>query len=345
MLVIHTADWHIGCCRAFDQYTPDDPPSLTRPRAALDELLTVLVREKPQALVIAGDVFHHPDPTHDERAICADFLQRCPVPVLGITGNHDRYGAGWNDTCLNWLVALGRRSGHLFFDQPGLLYLADVAWIAIPYYKWKSTDFELIVSHFLSQLPARWDKPVIVVAHALFSGAVLDHGGMEVDRVRVPYDERVTYYALGDVHLRQKLGPRAYYSGSMFQTRFGERLPKGVILRDLDHDRQRFVSITSPRQLIQLETLPKTWPDAHVSLRLPEPASEPLPTCVVSVKMERIKETPTPDVEASTESDDENPLVGLREYLSAKIENEATVEFTYDLGKKLVDRLWKPTGV
>jgi DNA repair exonuclease SbcCD nuclease subunit len=301
--------------------------------------LTLINLEKPDALVIAGDVFHHPDPTHRERALFAEFLERCPVPVVGIAGNHDRYGHAWGDTCLNWVVSIGRKSGHLFFDKPGLICVANIAWIMIPYFAWKSTDYELLVSHYLAALPSRWSGPVVVVAHAYFVGAIMDHGYRNVDRARVPASDRVTYYALGDIHLRQKIGSRQYYCGAPYQTRFGEILPKGVVFRDLDRDRSRFVEITSPKSLVKLTEVPKVWPDAHVSLALSEPSKDPLPERVVSVTMDRVKvEIPTA-VEIA--SDDDSPLVGLREYLSAAIESEAEAKYVYGLGKKLVERVWR----
>ena len=85
--VLHTADWHLGK-RLHDFWLLDDQ------RDALDRLADVVARERPDLVLIAGDLFDVPVPQVRalqlwEQAV-ARIADELDVPVVVIPGNHDQ---------------------------------------------------------------------------------------------------------------------------------------------------------------------------------------------------------------------------------------------------------------
>lgn len=86
MRFLHTADWHLG--RMFHGL------SLIEDQAyVLDQLVDIVKAEKPDAVVIAGDVYDRTIPPNDAIRLLDDTLTRiirdAGVPVILIAGNHD----------------------------------------------------------------------------------------------------------------------------------------------------------------------------------------------------------------------------------------------------------------
>ena len=89
MKIIHTSDWHLGH-RLYNYDRTDEEEHFFRQLAAVAE------RERPDALVVAGDVFHTGAPGNDvakrftERLL--DVQAACPsMETVVIAGNHDSY--------------------------------------------------------------------------------------------------------------------------------------------------------------------------------------------------------------------------------------------------------------
>lgn len=89
MKLIHTSDWHLGH-RLYNYDQTDEEEHLFR------QLAAVVGRERPDALVVAGDIFHTGAPGNDvakrftERLL--DVVAACPdMETVVIAGNHDSY--------------------------------------------------------------------------------------------------------------------------------------------------------------------------------------------------------------------------------------------------------------
>jgi DNA repair exonuclease SbcCD nuclease subunit len=281
MRLLHTADLHIGANRSYPNY-------LERQRAAIEEIMTLA--EDVDCLIVAGDLTDHAQPHHEERALISKLFHKCPCPIVAITGNHDRYGKRWQDTTLNWLVPLAARLGHRVWDTPTAEKFHNVWWLALPYNNYSQADLYLLIPWMLSQVPANWEGPVVLISHEFYAGAETDTGySGKKDRPRLPLSKRISYAALGDIHKHQQLNSRTFYSGSPFQRTFGEVLPKGVLRVSLKGPRLKappeFIALTSPTPLVTLDHIPKKWPKAFVRLQMAFadlPSS--LPANVVQIK-------------------------------------------------------------
>lgn len=85
--IIHTSDWHIGVT------LPGTGKERTDEHAVfLEELEAVIREEKIDALLIAGDIFDHPNPAAEAEKLVFDFFRKMAeqkVHVVFIAGNHD----------------------------------------------------------------------------------------------------------------------------------------------------------------------------------------------------------------------------------------------------------------
>ena len=86
MRFIHTSDWHLG--KVLHQHS-----LLEDQQHALEQLFQILVDTRPDALLIAGDVYDRSVPPADAVRVLDDFLSRVSLDlqlaVVMIAGNHD----------------------------------------------------------------------------------------------------------------------------------------------------------------------------------------------------------------------------------------------------------------
>jgi len=96
MKFLHTADWHLG----YRQYgMAVREADFMRP---LDEIATVAVRERVDAVVVAGDMFDNARPPASAVQAAKEFGRKmgaAGIPVLSIDGNHDLSGGKWARLC------------------------------------------------------------------------------------------------------------------------------------------------------------------------------------------------------------------------------------------------------
>jgi len=248
------------------------------------ELCRIAKRFTCDYIVVAGDFFHFPTTTHEERAIVADLFKNTPVPILSVTGNHDKWGKDIDQTSLNWLTGLAPKFGHRVWNQPAVEEIGGRWWVALPAGGWNTVEMYAITHALLEEVPK--GAPVIAIAHEYIEGSMADTGfvGKGTKYPKLPVVRRIQYWALGDVHMVQKIASNAWYCGAPYQTRFKETLPKGVLLYDTEKPKPKFVEITAPRPLLELQEVPEEWPDAYIKLKVrPEQIPYPLPQSVVQV--------------------------------------------------------------
>jgi DNA repair exonuclease SbcCD nuclease subunit len=291
----------------------------------INELLHLVKKNKCQYLVICGDFFDRPSPSHEERAVIADLFRRSPVPILSVTGNHDKWGAREDQTALNWLTKLAPKFGHRVWSSPAAEKIDGVWWLALPYGGWNQAEVNVLVNWLMDHVPAKSSAPVIGLAHEFFEGAMTDQGFVGKGKKHPALPDvggQVDYWALGDVHKLQKQATYAWYSGSPYQVDFGEMQPKGVLIVDLDQKKPEFVELVKPRPLVELHEIPPVWPDAYVKLVVsPDLVPYPVPKCVVQIGSPVLDEKPVVDEEENVlhgKVSSNYILDGMPEFLASK---------------------------
>jgi DNA repair protein SbcD/Mre11 len=86
MKFIHTADWHLGKLVQGVYMTEDQ-------RYVLKQLVETVEREKPDAVIIAGDLYDRAIPPTEAVDLLDELLEKIVIelntPLLAISGNHD----------------------------------------------------------------------------------------------------------------------------------------------------------------------------------------------------------------------------------------------------------------
>lgn len=252
MRILHTSDWHLG--RIFyGVYLTDDQAYI------LDKLIDLIKDEKPDVVLISGDIFDRSVPPVEAVNLLDDIVSRilidCKVPIVTIAGNHDspdRLGFG------NRLMQ-GRGfniSGRLNIDMMSTIIedkYGPVHFYSIPYVepavvREKFMD-DSIHTHdssmlrLINHIKDRMDKNSrnVLLAHAFVAGSEeceserpLSVGGSS--SVSSTYFEGFNYVALGHLHRPQKAGSEIIrYSGSLLKYSFSESSQKKyVYIADMD---------------------------------------------------------------------------------------------------------------
>ena len=168
MKFIHAADIHLGC-------QPDRGFPWSRERsfdilAAFRDLILACKKEKPDLLLMAGDLFHRQPSTAELKEADALFSQIPEIPVVMIAGNHDCVRPGSSLERFSWSPNVtflsGREPAVREFPDLGTVVHGDEAHIPIDREKLAASGFSYIALGHLH-------KPELDPAHRLaFSGSL-----------------------------------------------------------------------------------------------------------------------------------------------------------------------------
>ncbi|WHZ05269.1 exonuclease SbcCD subunit D [Neobacillus sp. YX16] len=263
MKFIHTADWHLGKL-VHGVYMTDNQ------REALNQFIEIVAEEKPDALVIAGDLYDRSVPPTDAVELLDEILFKINVelktPVVAIAGNHDSaerlsFGSSWYKHSQFYL------SGKLS-DSFKPVQVNGVNFYLVPYAE-PGVVRQLLVddsihSHqdAMKALIGRMEEnlnpnePNVLVGHAFVLGGqtsdserVLSVGGSGC--VGAELFEPFSYTALGHLHSPDAIKHnKVKYSGSLLKYSFSEaKQNKSISIIEMDEKgnfshRSRFLNPT-----------------------------------------------------------------------------------------------------
>lgn len=238
MKFIHTSDLHLGL-RLCETRLNEDLALV------LAEIIMIAIREKCDAVIIAGDIYDRSNPTPESIAIFDEFVTNLAengIAVLSIAGNHD------SPERVAYLSALLAKNGvHFTPLYDGNLYTASfddaygkVHFHLLPFLRpsvvhltcpdFDGTTTADAVRFALRNVDLSDGDRHVCIAHQ-FVGGVSDDapdesiGGTEI----VPFDlfEPFDYTALGHLHSPHHVGkPHIRYSGSPLKCSFSETADK-----------------------------------------------------------------------------------------------------------------------
>ncbi len=250
MRFIHTSDWHLG--RLFFG------ESLTGEQAALLQEFIALVKDlRPDAVLIAGDVYDRSVPPADAVGLLDETLTRLVlehrIPVLMIAGNHDSgarlaFGQQFFDPAGLHVCSAAMPETVRLTDQWGpvdfvLVPFAETAAVRLAFGEAAVTEADSAMQQRMAairRLGAHSPRQV-AMAHAFLTGGQpseserpLSVGGSGA--ISTSSFSDFQYVAMGHLHRPQRLeAGRLSYSGSLMKYSFEEAShAKGVFMVELD---------------------------------------------------------------------------------------------------------------
>jgi len=263
----HLADLHLG----FRQYERQTPRGGNQREADVAEAFRRaaddLVAQRPDLILLAGDIFHSVRPTNSAILFLFQQLQRLraalpDAPIVMIAGNHDTPRSVETGTILRLYEALGV---DVVLDQARRLTYPklDCAVLAVPHQA-------LMQAERPSLRPQRGTTRNVLVVHAQLPGlgetrGTVEYGGAPIelqDLAPAQWD----YVALGHYHEVQQVAANAWYSGTLEYlppNPWGQlqdeeekgRVGKGYLLVDVPGARVTFRPIAPARRHVELESI------------------------------------------------------------------------------------------
>ena len=235
MIIIHLSDLHLG--KRVNGFS-----MLEDQRYILKEILTIIDEEKPQAVIIAGDVYDKPVPPAEAVELFDDFLVKLShrnVAVFVISGNHDSperlaFAARLMDGSGVHMAPVYNAMVQPFFleDEYG-----PVGFYSLPFLKpahvRRFFPEETIESYTdalrtaVNDLRADMTVRNVLITHQFVTGAaVCDSETVSVggtDNVDAAVFDGFDYVALGHIHGPQSVGQQTLrYCGTPLKYSFSE---------------------------------------------------------------------------------------------------------------------------
>lgn len=257
MRIIHTADWHLG--KSLKQQSLIDDQEYI-----LQEFLKLVAAEKPDAVIIAGDVYDRIVPPVEAVQIFDEVISKLveqKVPVMCISGNHDgarrlKFGSRIFEQSQFFIETLPNEKPKtvVLEDKFGEVYFSLIPYFAPVEFEEKfgvdevdaDTANKLYVAEARKSIPA--GKRSVAVAHVFVTGGTDSESERRylgrVENVNVGTFAEYNYTALGHLHKPQTMKKTGYvvrYSGSILKYSFDEvNYDKGVTLVEIDDGETKF---------------------------------------------------------------------------------------------------------
>ena len=234
MKLIHLSDLHLGI--RLNEYS-----LLEDQEYILTKILNVIDEEKPDAVVIAGDLYDRPDPPSEAVRICDEFLVSLAgrrIPTFIISGNHDSaQGLAFANRLID---ASGIHFSPVYGGKIEPITLRDaygpVNIYMLPFIKpiharrffreKEIKDYTDALSAAVSQMKPDPCERNVLISHQYVTGAERSDsednvGGL--DNVDASVFDGFDYVALGHLHGPQNVGSeRIRYCGTPLKYSFSE---------------------------------------------------------------------------------------------------------------------------
>ncbi len=217
MKLAHLADLHLG----FRQYHRQTPNGLNQREAdvatAFRRAVDQVVQARPDAVVVAGDLFHSVRPTNPAILFAFQQLHRLrealpDAPIIIIAGNHDTPRSVETGSILALFDSLGvdvvtDEARRLAYPRLGLSVLA------VPHNA-------LVAPERPALEPAGHEPHQVLTLHGEVEGIFpVDRSGLEYGGAVVTQADLARggwgYVALGHYHVQREVAPHVWYSGSL----------------------------------------------------------------------------------------------------------------------------------
>lgn len=240
MKIIHISDLHFGKMMYGYSMAVEDQPYW------IEQFIKLLIEEKPDAVIIAGDVYDRSAPSAEAVKLLSSLLTKISnldIPILMVSGNHDSgdklefasellesnkiYISGSINDGKIKCVQLNDEFGVVNFWLMPYIFPALVS-SALNDYTIK--DYDTAVRRLIANQNINQNERNILIAHqnVTANGVPAERGGSEtmvggVGEIDYTAFDMFDYVALGHIHSSQKIGRKTVrYAGSPLCYHFSE---------------------------------------------------------------------------------------------------------------------------
>jgi metallophosphoesterase superfamily enzyme len=264
----HIADPHLG----IRQYHRQTPSGINQREADVAHAFRVavdgIIETRPDAVVVAGDLFHSVRPTNAAIVFAFRQFQRLRealpgAPIVLIAGNHDTPRSTETGSILRLFEELGV---DVASDEPRrFVYPAlELSVLAVPHQSLMSATRPVL-------RPEGDERRRVLVVHGEIEGVFpFDRSGAEYGGALLAFEELAasewSYVALGHYHVQHRVAPRVWYAGSLDYVSpnlWGELVDesdhgnrgKGWLLADVDRGTVQRRPVPLAREILDLEPI------------------------------------------------------------------------------------------
>ncbi|HEU5049801.1 MAG TPA: DNA repair exonuclease [Gemmatimonadales bacterium] len=268
MKIAHIADPHLGIRQYHRQTTGGINQREADVANAFRSAIDGVIAAAPDAVVIAGDLFHSVRPTNAAIVFAFRQLQRLrealpAVPVVLIAGNHDTPRSVETGSILR------------LFEELGVTVAANAArrvtWPELELSIFAVPHEALVAAERPALRPEGAERYQVLVIHGDVEGVLpaersfAEYGGAPITPAELGASAW-SYVAFGHYHVRHEIAPRAWYAGSLEYVStniWGELAEeqergiggKGWLLADLDTGTVTPQPVTQARQIVDLPAI------------------------------------------------------------------------------------------
>jgi DNA repair exonuclease SbcCD nuclease subunit len=262
----HIADPHLG----VRQYHRQTNAGINQREAdvanAFRAAVNGVIAARPDAVIVAGDLFHSVRPTNAAIVFAFREFQRLrealpAAPIVLIAGNHDTPRSSETGSILRLFAELGVDVAT--DDARRLVYPPlELSVLAVPHAALVGEERPVL-------RPEGGARRQVLVVHGEVEGvipgnrAALEYGGAPLTRAELGLDEW-SYVALGHYHVRHQVASRAWYAGALdyvSSNLWGELADeadlgvngKGWLLVDVDSGAAQVHTVPAARRVLDLD--------------------------------------------------------------------------------------------
>lgn len=269
MKLVHLADLHLG--KKVNEFSMIDDQEYI-----LKEIINIIVDEKTDGVLVAGDVFDRPIPSEEAIKLWDDFLNAMAkrnIQVFAISGNHDsavrfaEHTSLMDSTGIHLSPEYNGKTNKYQIEKQGVkvnIYLLPfIKPIHVRHY-FPDEDINNYTDACrvaIENMQVNKEELNILIAHQFVTGATrcdseeISVGGL--DNVDVTVFEDFDYVALGHIHGKQTIGRDTIrYSGTPLKYSFSEKNHvKSVTVIEIDSKKDisvREVNLTPRHDLAEI---------------------------------------------------------------------------------------------
>lgn len=287
MKVLHTSDWHIG--QVFHNYSREEEH-----KYFFEQLKSIIINDKPDVVVVSGDVFHTATPTIVSQRLYYNFIVELSrldpdLQIVITSGNHDSPSRLEAPRPL-WeafnVSVVGMLDYQTVTDDFGLNFDASkieipitkkgmiIGWVlAVPYINGNANIYDLLLNHLKNRPEYSDNQSIVAMGHlAVKSADITGHspdiiGKLETLDVQDFKDVKgIDYWAFGHIHYPQAIKgiENMRYAGSPFPISFNENYEHSVVSANIEDGMTKttVIPLKTLIPIIDFPAKPKGYDDA-----------------------------------------------------------------------------------